>query len=95
MKSILVCFAVVMFGSVANAQPKPVPPKPDLPLPAKPKPPRPPQEIVVGGIALKGVHRAPQLLYFLERVNEELERASLEQRSFIPHLVRTVEQEAL
>lgn len=44
---------------------------------------------------LSGKMRTPQLLYFLERANEELERASLEKRSFIPHLVRTVEEEAL
>ena len=44
---------------------------------------------------LAGKMRTPQLLYFLERANEELERASLEKRSFIPHMVRTVEEEAL
>ena len=44
---------------------------------------------------LSGKMRTPQLLYFLERANEELERASLEKRSFIPHMVRTVEEEAL
>lgn len=44
---------------------------------------------------LNGKSRTPQLLYFLERANEELERASLEKRSFIPHMVRTVEEEAL
>ena len=44
---------------------------------------------------LNGKMRTPQLLYFLERANEELERASLEKRSFIPHIVRTVEEEAL
>ena len=44
---------------------------------------------------LNGRSRSPQLLYFLERANEELERASLEKRSFIPHIVRTVEEEAL
>jgi hypothetical protein len=44
---------------------------------------------------LNGRMRTPQLLYFLERANEELERASLEKRSFIPHMVRTVEEEAL
>jgi hypothetical protein len=32
------------------------------------------------------------LLYFLERANEELERSSLEKRSFIPHMVRSVEE---
>jgi hypothetical protein len=44
---------------------------------------------------LAGRMRTPQLLYFLERANEELERASLEKRSFIPHLVRSVEEEQL
>ena len=38
---------------------------------------------------LNGRMRTPQLLYFLERANEELERASLEKRSFIPHMVRS------
>jgi hypothetical protein len=44
---------------------------------------------------LNGRMRTPQLLYFLERANEELERASLEKRSFIPHMVRSMEEEAL
>jgi hypothetical protein len=44
---------------------------------------------------LSGRMRTPQLLYFLERANEELERASLEKRSFIPHIVRSVEEEKL
>ena len=47
------------------------------------------------GLDLNGRMRTPQLLYFLERANEELERASLEKRSFIPHMVRSVEEEAL
>ena len=47
------------------------------------------------GLDLNGRMRTPQLLYFLERANEELERASLEKRSFIPHMVRTVEEETL
>jgi hypothetical protein len=47
------------------------------------------------GIDLNGRMRTPQLLYFLERANEELERASLEKRSFIPHMVRSVDEEQL
>jgi hypothetical protein len=47
------------------------------------------------GMDLNGRMRTPQLLYFLERANEELERASLEKRSFIPAMVRSVEEEQL
>lgn len=47
------------------------------------------------GLDLSGRLRTPQLLYFLERANEELERASLKKRSFIPHMVRSVEDEKL
>ncbi|MBA3395753.1 MAG: hypothetical protein H0T89_24120 [Deltaproteobacteria bacterium] len=53
------------------------------------------QTLNLSGLGVSGNNRSPQLLYFLERANEELERASLERRSFIPHLVRTVEDEAL
>jgi len=47
------------------------------------------------GLDLNGRMRTPQLLYFLERANEELERASLEKRSFIPAMAKSVEEESL
>jgi hypothetical protein len=47
------------------------------------------------GFELNGSTRMPQLLYFLDRANQELERASLQRRSFVPELVRTLDEEAL
>jgi hypothetical protein len=44
------------------------------------------------GLAVEGKLRTPQLLYFLGRAKEELERASLENRSFMPELVRSVDE---
>jgi hypothetical protein len=63
--------------------------------PAETKKPVKEQNLDMTGIGLNGRSRSPQLLYFLERANEELERASLEKRSFLPHIVRTVDEEAL
>ncbi|MBX3157406.1 MAG: hypothetical protein KF773_15635 [Deltaproteobacteria bacterium] len=53
------------------------------------------QNFKLDGFTFTGKNHSPQLLYFLERANEELERASLQKRSFIPHLVRSLEEEAL
>ena len=47
------------------------------------------------GLDLSGSMRMPQLLYFLDRANEELERASLERRSFIPEMVRSLDEASL
>src|SRR5687767_8188051 len=90
-------FAVVLLCALALpalAQPKGKPPlKSDKtePVPAaKPtetkKQPVKEQNFIMDGFGIGGKSRSPQLLYFLERANEELERASLEKRSFIPHI---------
>lgn len=47
------------------------------------------------GLTLQGSMRTPQLLYFLGRASEELRRASLERRSFVPEMVRSLEEAPL
>ncbi len=101
---------VLLCGGVASAQPKkgdkPAPEAKPLkadktesgapaPKAAETKKNGKEQNFNFNDLNLNGRSRSPQLLYFLERANEELERASLEKRSFIPHMVRTVEEEAL
>jgi hypothetical protein len=56
-----------------------------------------PQEKVFDFSALElgGSERMPQLLYFLDRAEEELERASLERRSFVPEMMRSLDEENL
>ena len=67
--------------------PAPVePPKGEAPKGGKPK------VFDFTGLDISGRLRTPQLLYFLDRATEELERASLERRSFIPEMVRSVDE---
>lgn len=47
------------------------------------------------GLDINGRLRTPQLLYFLDRASEELERASLERRSFIPEMVNSIDEGGL
>jgi hypothetical protein len=95
--------AVTIAPTSAHAQPKRKPPAGGTATPA-PTPPaetkKPagsgkPKTFDFTGIDLSGQNRSPQLLYFLERANEELERASLEKRSFMPELVRSIEEDKL
>ena len=106
--ALLIAFAgVSAWGTVAFAQPKK---QPSAAAPADKKPAGDGKGDAKGekkgatdkvknfdfnGIDLNGRMRTPQLLYFLERANEELERASLEKRSFIPNMARSIEDEPL
>ena len=106
-RGLLAALCVCAFVAPSFAQPrkKTPPPPPAGPtekpvdgqldakkLPAKKQEPK---TFDFNALDLNGRMRTPQLLYFLERANEELERASLEKRSFIPHMVRSVEEEQL
>jgi len=48
-----------------------------------------------GAFGIEGSMRTPQLLYFLGRAKQELDRASLEKRSFMPELTRSVDEGGL
>ncbi|HUH04052.1 MAG TPA: hypothetical protein VML75_18775, partial [Kofleriaceae bacterium] len=52
-------------------------------------------ELDFTGLDLAGRLRTPQLLYFLERASAELEAASLERRSFVPEMLRSMDEESL
>lgn len=53
------------------------------------------KELDFRGLDLTGRQRTPQLLYFLERASAELEAAFLERRSFIPEMLRSLDEERL
>jgi hypothetical protein len=57
--------------------------------------PKTPPTYTIDPMNVGGKVRGAMMLQFLERASEELERASLQQRSFVPELVRSVELEAL
>ncbi len=104
MRGLLTTLFVCALVAPSAAQPKKGD-KPSAPLEAKQKAPEKGEKkgndkekvknFDFNALDLNGRMRTPQLLYFLERANEELERASLEKRSFIPHMVRSVEEEQL
>ena len=92
--ALIVCALGAASPTAAYAQPKKDAPAP-APAPAPAAGDKKQKVFDFTGLDINGRLRTPQLLYFLERANEELERASLEKRSFIPELVRTLDEEAL
>jgi hypothetical protein len=62
--------------------------------PHPPPPPLPPRIINIGPLTLGGKVHVLALLEFVERANEELERATLEKKSFVPKLVQSVDEAA-
>jgi hypothetical protein len=104
LSTLLMCALVAPAAAQAKKQPGSPTPAPSPPADTKadknekkkdPAPNNKVKNFDFNALDLNGRMRSPQLLYFLERANEELERASLEKRSFIPHMVRSVEEEKL
>ena len=90
------CVLVLALATSAHAQPKdkPAPTKPAAGDKVEPKQGKP-KVFDFTGLDISGRLRTPQLLYFLDRASEELERASLERRSFVPEMVRSVDEAPL
>lgn len=89
-----ICVLLCALAGAAAAQPDKGKKPPDTKKDDKKKDDKP-NVIDFEGINLSGQLRTPQLLYFLDRAAEELERASLKRRSFIPELVRSIDEEGL
>jgi hypothetical protein len=89
--SVLVLLASTQAGD-AWAQKKKKPAAGATAAPAPAPGPKKARTFDFGAMSFEGTMRTPQLLYFLGRVKQELDRASLEKRSFMPELQRTVDE---
>jgi hypothetical protein len=97
---------VLLFGGVGQAEAqrrragkkRPVATEPAPPAPtAKPTPKGKTKGQVFDFTAMElgGRMRTPQLLYFLDRAQQELDRAALEKRSFLPEMTRSLAEAPL
>lgn len=85
--------SLLLLAAPVAAQPAKKPPPTDVEQPGGASAPKgKPKVFDFTGLDISGRLRTPQLLYFLDRATEELERASLERRSFIPEMVRSVDE---
>jgi len=95
-KRLLFAVVLVLGASDARAQSRRrAKPKPAAAAPAEPAPkPAAAKEKTFdfAAMGIEGRVLAPQLLYLLGRIKVELERGDLEARSFIPELVRSVDE---
>ena len=93
---IAIAFAVLLAPTSAHAQ-KPKKAGTAAATTAGDEKPRPRKARVFdfGAYGIEGSMRTPQLLYFLGRARQELDRASLEKRSFMPELARSVDEGGL
>jgi hypothetical protein len=101
MRRIGVVIVILAFVHVAGAQqlrpPHHPPPPPPPPPPCKATANHPCEKTIdiTDPLSIGGKLRTLSMLGFLERATEELERASLEKKSFVPKLVQTVDEAAL
>ena len=92
---------VCVLGGWASARDQRRPPRPPhVPPPAKCNPAKDPNHCektinINDALGIDGKLRSLSMIQFLERATEELERASLEKKSFVPKIVQSVEEEAL
>lgn len=92
---VVAALVIAVFAAPVAAQGRPEKPIPVHPPKQPPKPPKQPPTIDMDKFGIIGKDRKTLLVYFLERADEELERASLEKRSFVPELIKTVDAETL
>jgi hypothetical protein len=88
---------ILAFANAAAAQ-RPIPtPHSPPPPPCKATANHPCEKTIdiTDPLSIGGRLRVLSMLGFLERATEELERSSLETKSFVPKLVQTVDEEAL
>ena len=88
--------SLLLVATTAYAQPAPRGPRKPPPCDAQSKDPRCVKTIdIKNGLGIDGTLRSLSMMQFLERATEELERAALEKKSFVPKIVSSVEEEAL